>query len=44
VPILKRSQVDDVQYPRIPNGILKGASHVEVFCDVVAEVTMSKVG
>jgi hypothetical protein len=29
----KRPQVDDVQYPRIPNRVLKGASHEEVFND-----------
>jgi hypothetical protein len=28
---LKRPQVDDVQYPRVSNKILKGASYEEVF-------------
>jgi hypothetical protein len=28
---LKRLQVDDVQYPRVFNRILKGASYEEVF-------------
>jgi hypothetical protein len=44
VPISKRPQVDDVQYPRIPNRILKGAPHEEVVVDIVAEVAMSGVG
>jgi hypothetical protein len=29
----KRPQVDDVQYPRVSNKILKGASHEEVVND-----------
>jgi hypothetical protein len=33
VPTLKRPQVDDVQYPRVSNKILKGASHEEVVND-----------
>jgi hypothetical protein len=40
----KRSQIDDVQYPRIPSRILKGASHEEVGDDVIAEVAMSGIG
>jgi hypothetical protein len=31
MPTSKRPQVDDVQYLRIPNRILKSASHEEVF-------------
>jgi hypothetical protein len=38
---LKRSQINDVQYPRIPSRILKGMSHKDVVDDVVAEVDMS---
>jgi hypothetical protein len=30
VPTSKRPQVDDVQYPRVSNRILKGASYEEV--------------
>jgi hypothetical protein len=41
VPTSKRPQVDDVQYPRVSNRILKGASHEEVVNDVVAGVVMS---
>jgi hypothetical protein len=41
VPTSKRPQINDVQYPRIPSRILKGASHEEVVNDVVAEVVMS---
>jgi hypothetical protein len=50
VPTSKRSQIDDVQYPRIPSRILEGASHKEVVSDeawksdVVAEVAMLGVG
>jgi hypothetical protein len=33
VPTSKRPQVDDVQYPRVSNRILKGASHEEVVND-----------
>jgi hypothetical protein len=40
----ERPQVDDVQYLRVSNKILKGASHEEVVDDVVAEVAMSKIG
>jgi hypothetical protein len=39
----KRPQINNVQYPRIPSNILKGASHEEVVDDVVAEVAMSGV-
>jgi hypothetical protein len=42
VPTLKRSQIYDVQYPRIPSKVLKIASHEEVVNLVVAEVVMSK--
>jgi hypothetical protein len=41
VPTLKRSQIINGQYPRIPSKILKGGSHEEVIDDVVAEVAMS---
>jgi hypothetical protein len=40
----KRSQIDDVQYPRIPSRILKGASHEEVSDDVIPKVAMSGIG
>jgi hypothetical protein len=43
VPTSKRSQIDDVQYPRIPSRILKGASNEEVVDDVVAEVVVKTV-
>jgi hypothetical protein len=33
VPTSKRPQINDVQYPRIPSRILKGASHEEVVND-----------
>jgi hypothetical protein len=33
VPTLKKTQINDVQYPRIPSRILKGASHEEVVND-----------
>jgi hypothetical protein len=36
----KRSQISNVQYPRIPSKILKGASNEEVVNDVVAGVAM----
>jgi hypothetical protein len=36
-----RSQIDDVQYPRIPSWILEGVSHEEVVNDVIAEVVVS---
>jgi hypothetical protein len=44
VPTSKRSQIDDVQYLRIPSRILKGASNEEVVDDVAAEVSMMKLG
>jgi hypothetical protein len=44
VPTSKRSQINFVQYPRIPSRILKGTLHEEVFSGVVAEVAMSGVG
>jgi hypothetical protein len=44
VPTSKRPQIIYAQYLRIPSRILKSASHEEVFCDVVAEVAMSRVG
>jgi hypothetical protein len=31
MPTSKRPQIDDVRYLRIPNKILKGASHEEIF-------------
>jgi hypothetical protein len=40
----KRPQVDDVQYPRMPIKVLKGASNEEVVNYIVAEVAMSGVG
>jgi hypothetical protein len=40
----KRPQINNVQYPRIPSRIFKGASREEVFDDVVAEVAMCGVG
>jgi hypothetical protein len=43
VPISKRPQVDDVQYLRVSNRILKGASNEGVLDGVVAEVAMSGV-
>jgi hypothetical protein len=43
VPISKRSQINNVQYLRIPSRILKGASHGEVVNDVVAEVVMTSI-
>jgi hypothetical protein len=44
VPTSKRPQVDDVQYPRIPSRILKGASNEEVVDYVVVEVAILGVG
>jgi hypothetical protein len=41
VPTSKRPQINDVQYPRIPSRILKGAPHEEVDNDIVAGVAMS---
>jgi hypothetical protein len=42
----KEASSNDVQYPRIPSRILKGAHLLdeEVVDDVVAEVAMSRVG
>jgi hypothetical protein len=37
VPTSKRPQINDVQYPRIPCGVLKGASHEEVVIDKTDE-------
>jgi hypothetical protein len=37
----KRTQISDVQYPRIPNKILKDAMYEAVVNDVVAEVVIS---
>jgi hypothetical protein len=42
VPTSKRPQIDDVQYPRVSNRILKGALNEEVVDYVVAEVVMSR--
>jgi hypothetical protein len=39
-----RSQVDEVQYPRIPSRILKGMPYEEVDNDIISEVAMSGVG
>jgi hypothetical protein len=36
----KRSQVDDVQYPRMPSKILKGASHEGVVNDETNEIML----
>jgi hypothetical protein len=41
VPTSKRPQISNVQYPRIPNKILKGVSHEEVVND---EAWQSDVG
>jgi hypothetical protein len=41
---LEEASINNAQYPRIPSKILKDVSHEEVFCDVVAEVAMSRVG
>jgi hypothetical protein len=38
VPTSKRPQVDDVQYPRVSNRILKGALHEEVVNDETDEI------
>jgi hypothetical protein len=40
----KRTQINDVQYPRIPSRILKDVLNEDVVDDVVAEVAMSGVG
>jgi hypothetical protein len=40
VPTSNRSQVDDVQYSRIPNKILKGASHEEVANNETDEIML----
>jgi Flp pilus assembly protein protease CpaA len=42
VPTSKRPQINDVQYLRISNRILKIVLHEEVVSLVVAEVVMSK--
>jgi hypothetical protein len=39
----ERPQVDDVQYPRVPNKILKSTLIEEVVDDVIAGVAMSRV-
>jgi hypothetical protein len=39
----KRPQINNVQYPRIPSRILKGASNEEITDDVVDVVVMSGV-
>jgi hypothetical protein len=36
----KRPQIDDVQYPRIPSRILKGASNEEVSNDEAGEMML----
>jgi hypothetical protein len=41
---LEEASINNVQYPRIPSKILKGASNEEVVDDVVAKVAMSRVG
>jgi hypothetical protein len=41
VPTSKRPQVDDVQYPRVSNRILKCVLCGEVVHNVVAKVVMS---
>jgi hypothetical protein len=43
MPTSKRPQINDVQYPRTPSRILKGALNEEVADDVIAEVAMSGV-
>jgi hypothetical protein len=40
VPASKRSQVDDVQYPRIPSRILKGASCEKVVNDETDKIML----
>jgi hypothetical protein len=44
VPTLKRPQINNVQYPRIPSRIWKGASNEEIADDVVVVVAMFGVG
>jgi hypothetical protein len=44
VPSSKRTQINNTQYPRIPNKVLKGASNEESIDYVIAEVAMSKFG
>jgi hypothetical protein len=44
VPTSKRPHINNVQYLRIPNKILKYASHEEVVDYVVAAVAMPRVG
>jgi hypothetical protein len=39
----KRPQINNAQYPRIPNKVLKGALNEEGIDDIVAEVAMSGV-
>jgi hypothetical protein len=40
VPTLKRPQIDDVQYLRVPSRILKGTSHEEVVYDETDEIML----
>jgi hypothetical protein len=41
---MKRPRINNAQYPRIPNKVLKGALNEEGVDDVVAKVAMSEVG
>jgi hypothetical protein len=41
VPTSKRPQINNAQYPRIPNKVLKAVSYEKVVDDVVAKVAMS---
>jgi hypothetical protein len=43
VPTSKSSQIDDVQYPRIPNKILKDSSHGDVVDCIAVEVVVEMV-
>jgi hypothetical protein len=40
VPTSKRTEIDDVQYVRIPSRILKDASHEEVVNDGTDEIML----
>jgi ribosomal protein L37AE/L43A len=40
MPTSKRSQIDDVQYPRLPSKILKGTLHEEVINDETDEIML----
>jgi hypothetical protein len=40
VPTSKGPQIDDVQYPRIPNKILKSVSHEKVVNDEIDKIML----